>query len=132
MKIYRALALASLTAFTIVAFGEIGSPLTAADPKAEKKAARLKLKEEAKKKADDDAKAEEAKKIEDAKRAEEASKAADAKKVADAKKPAPVATVPVPHGKQDAGAAAKMIDRSIDARLLKEGLLCSDIEWRDL
>ena len=119
MKIYRALALASLTAFAIVAFGEIGAPLTAADPKAEKKAARIKAKEEAKKKADDDAKkAGDAKKADEAKKAEDAKKAAEAKKVEEPKKVAVVR----PTGKQDAVAAAKMIDRHIDARLQKDNL----------
>ena len=114
MKLFRILALMAFTALAIVGLGEISSPLTAADTKAEKKAERLKAKAEAKKKMDDAAKkADEAKKAGEAKKAEEtkAAELADKKKADNAKK-----TV----GTQDASAVAKLIDGHVDSRLKKD------------
>ena len=127
MKLFRILAPMAFTAFAIVGLGEISSPLTAADTKAEKKAERLKAKAEAKKKMDDAAKkADEAKKAGEAKKAEE-SKAAelvDKRKADNAKK-----TV----GTQDASAVAKLIDGHVDSRLKKDNVspspLSSDADF---
>ena len=115
MKFLRVLALTAFSALAVVGMGEFGTPLTAADAKADKKAERIKAKEEAKKKADDAAK-----KAEDAKTADEA-QAADAAKIAADKKAADeakkVATAAKPAVSRDASAIAKLIDTQIDARL---------------
>ncbi len=120
MKLFRIFALMAFTAAAIVGLGELGAPLTAADTKAEKQAARQKAKEEAKKKAEEAAKqAEEAKKLEETKAAELAKKAAD-----EAKKASPVARPAFP---QDAPAIAKLIDDRIGARLKKDNLAPSEL-----
>ena len=105
--------------------GEFGTPLTAADAKADKKAERIKAKEEAKKKADDAAKkAEDAKKADEAKAVDAAKIAADKKAADEAKK---AATAAKPAVSRDASAIAKLIDTQIDARLKQETLAPSPL-----
>ncbi len=113
MKFLRVFALTAFSTLAVVGMGEFGTPLTAADTKADKKAERIKAKEEAKKKADDAAK-----KAEDAKKAGEAKAAEAAKIAADKKAAAPTK----PAVSRDASAVAKLIDTQIDARLKKENI----------
>jgi len=125
MKFLRVLALAAFSALAVVGMGAFGTPLTAADAKADKKAGRIKAKEEAKKKADDAAKkTDDTKKADGAKAAEAAKIAADKKAADEAKKAAAPAK---PTVSRDASAIAKLIDTQIDNRLKKETLAPSPL-----
>jgi hypothetical protein len=105
----------------------VAVPVIGADEKADKKALRQKMKEEAARRAEEAKKAEDAKKAAEAKKAEEVAKAAAAaKKAAEAKKVAPTS-------KLDPKAVAKLIDSEIDKKLAAEKIepspVCSDEEF---
>lgn len=107
----------------------VALPAVGADEKADKKAQRLKMKEEAAKKAAEDAKkAEEAKQAAQAKEAADAAKAAaEAKKAADARKAALAVS------KLDSAGIAKLIDAEVGKKLAAEKVepspVCSDADF---